>query len=269
MEEKNLRRKVLHYRTSGETEPIPENIELGEIAVSTHNQKPCLFIKKDDDTIARIMDKVYVDNCIDGIINRIVQTSGKSINDIMSQSAVTYELTQRLPATGGTITGDLLLTKSLTNYSSLKTYSSITCGRANSNVATRFYMYRLNTYNNKTYVSQNTIGYNPKVGTVNTDDYGMKFAVFAFNNPNVEYPTLSETQMVASFYLSHTGCYIGYSNSLTKQVTQFYDVLHSGNAYKKSEIDELLNERDNRISELEDRVKALEEKIQQLEDKLV
>lgn len=56
-----IRRKVLHYRTSGNTQPLSTNLDIGEIAISTNNTSPRLFIKKTNNSIAEFCDKQYID----------------------------------------------------------------------------------------------------------------------------------------------------------------------------------------------------------------
>ena len=58
------RQKLINYKTSGTTAPLPANIEYGEIAVQYNPNDTCLYIKDTAGTIRKFIDEQAVDKMI-------------------------------------------------------------------------------------------------------------------------------------------------------------------------------------------------------------
>lgn len=82
-----MKQKLIHYHTSGDAAPLPENISLGEIAVQHNASNPRLYIKLNDGSIGVFEDLTY--------IQRLEERISALENGIVYYS-VTYELEETI-----------------------------------------------------------------------------------------------------------------------------------------------------------------------------
>ena len=96
----------------------------------------------------------------------------------------------------------------------------ISVGNALTNDASRYFVYRKGGTKNYTYMTSNSVGYDPIANVSSTDDYGMKLEVKTIAKATDKFPSTTGSKNVANFYLSHSGCVIAYSGSADATFTQ-------------------------------------------------
>lgn len=109
-----LRPYILHYRTSGSTMdnpklPLPEMLQIGEIALNYNANHPALFTKKNDDTIAVFIDRERIIALDTNVLNTAKEYTDDEIAKAISsvyRFLGTVENYEDLPETGNTI-GDV------------------------------------------------------------------------------------------------------------------------------------------------------------------